>query len=339
MFRHILVPLDGSDRAEQALSVAARLARASQGMLTLFQAIDLAAEVKPYGIDAPYLAPQHVEDDFASTRNYLEQWSRTKLLSSLPVQTRVTSGNAAEAILAQATEPDEGACAPIDLIVMSSHGYTGMKRWFLGSVAEKVARHALVPVLILRDREALPPQDGAQPVRVLAPLDVSPRSQDALVPAAQLGAALSPDGQGALHLAHMVVPPERITLSEAKELLQVANQNLATIGETMCEEFAADHNSDLHPALSWSASLTNDIAEGIVRMAENGEEHEVAGKAPAFDLIALTTQGLSGGHRWQGGSMAERVLHATRLPLLLVRPQEMTRKDCQPLAQGARMRR
>lgn len=337
MFRHILVPLDGSACAEQALSLAACLVRASRGMLTLFQAIDLASEVSPYGIDAPYLAPQRIEDDFASARRYLEQRSRTKLLAGLPVQTRVTSGNAAEAILAQATEPGEGAEDPIDLIVMSSHGYTGMKRWFLGSVAEKVARHALIPVLILRDRDLLLPQDRTRPVRVLVPLDASPRSQDALVPAAQLGAALSPDGQGTLHLAHMIVPPERCTLSEIKELLQVANQNLATIGETMREEFADDDDSDLHPVLSWSATLTDDMAEGIVRMAENGEEHEdvKAGQAPAFDFIALTTQGLSGIHRWQGGSMAGRVLHSTHLPILLIRSQEVTRKDAQPLARGA----
>lgn len=84
MFRHILVPLDGSMRAEQALPIAARLARASRGTITLFQAVTLAYEVSPYGIEAPYLAPHRIEETLAISRHYLEQqrtggsfWSRS----------------------------------------------------------------------------------------------------------------------------------------------------------------------------------------------------------------------------------------------------------------------
>lgn len=80
---------------------------------------------------------------------------------------------------------------------------------------------------------------------------------------------------------------------------------------------------DLHPALTWSVSLTDDIAEEIVRIAEEGGENEAGGYVPASDLIALTTHGFGGLSHWQVGSIAERVLHATRLPILLVRPEDM----------------
>ena len=139
MFRHLLVPLDGSSRAEQVLPVVARLARASQGTVTLLRVVDLTHDAITYGMGAAYISQGIIEDELSAARSYLEQWRHDPSLAGTVVQTRVVSGNPAAAIIAQADEP------PIDLVILSSHGYTGMKRWLLGSVAEKVARHALVP--------------------------------------------------------------------------------------------------------------------------------------------------------------------------------------------------
>jgi nucleotide-binding universal stress UspA family protein len=232
-------------------------------------------------------------------------------------------GNPAELILMQTADPGEPV---IDVIVISSHGYTGMKRWMLGSIAEKVVRHALVPVLILREGGPLHTHlqpDGRKTVRVLVPLDTSPRSQDALAPAAQLIAALSSSGQGELHLAQMIVPPEKTNLREREELFQEASDNLAVIGESIREGLVALFGPELHPRLSWSVSFTDDIAEGIVHLAEEGEKRSAGETIPPSDSIALTTHGFGEGHRWQIGRIAERVLHATSLPVLLVRPEDM----------------
>lgn len=149
MFRHILVPLDGSARAEHVLPVAAKLARASQGTITLLRVVDLAHGALFYGTAGPYIGERILEEDLSIARDYLDDWRFDHSLEGIGLQRRVVPGNPAAAILAQAAKP------PIDLAVISSHGYTGMKRWFLGSVAEKVARHALVPVLILRDQKPL----------------------------------------------------------------------------------------------------------------------------------------------------------------------------------------
>lgn len=320
MFHHILVPLDGSSRAEQVLPVAARLARASQGTITLLRVVDLTHDAISYGIGAPYIAQHIIEDDLSNARSYLDQWRHNSTLAGTVVQTRVVAGNAAAAILAQAAEP------PIDLVVISSHGYTGLKRWILGSVAEKVARHSFAPVLILRDQEPFHihrSSDDSDVVRALVPLDTSPRSQDSLVPIAELVAALSTSSQGELHLTQMVVSNERVSTTEREELLAAAGQNLASIGQSIREGLVARFGPELHPALSWSVSLTDDIAEGIVRMAENGEESREYGKVAACDLIALTTHGSGGMHLWPVGSIAERVLRSTRLPMLIVRPEDV----------------
>jgi nucleotide-binding universal stress UspA family protein len=81
-----------------------------------------------------------------------------------------------------------------------------------------------------------------------------------------------------------------------------------------------------HLTLTWSITLDRDIAEGIVRIAEHGERSSEAGGVEATELISITTHGYIGIHKWTMGSIAERVLHAADLSLLLVRPADMLRE-------------
>ncbi|HEX7734189.1 MAG TPA: universal stress protein [Ktedonobacteraceae bacterium] len=324
MFRQIVVPLDGSERAEQVLPVAARLARATQSGITLLQVVDLTYTAISYGMGAPYISQRLIEDEISRARNYLEQWRHDRTLEGIMVQTQAVAGDPATVITTRAAE------LPIGLVVISSHGYTGMKRWLLGSVAEKVAQHALVPVLILHDNVPLhfhQTTEGRDFVRALVPLDTSPRSQDALAPAAEMVAALSAGGRGELRLAQMVVSPDRAGSRETEELLASARQNLATIGQTMRDGLVARFWPELYPALSWTVALTDDIAEGIVRLAESGEGDQRTEKGPECDLIVLTTHGAGGMRHWPVGSVAARVLHATSLPTLIVRPEDMIVKE------------
>ena len=235
MFQHILVPLDGSPRAEQVLPVAARLARVSGGTITLLNVVDFTHEAVSYGMGGPFFPPQTVENDLAAARSYLDQVSQRSDLARISLEKQVAVGNPAVTMLSCAEEQ------PLDLIVMSSHGYTGFKRWLLGSVAEKVARHAPVPVLILRDGEPLRIHqhlEGTSVVRALVPLDTSARSQDAITTAAALVAALSTPGHGALHLAQIVVMPEERGKREQEVLRSEARQNLDAIeiGRASCRE-------------------------------------------------------------------------------------------------------
>ncbi|HEU5380990.1 MAG TPA: universal stress protein [Ktedonobacteraceae bacterium] len=324
MFQHILVPLDGSSRAEQVLPVAVRLARASKGTITLLTVISMAPEAASYYMTGPFLPQTVFKQDLIASRNYLDQVAQRSDLAGITLEKQVDLGDPAETILSY-TEKH-----PVDLVVISSHGYTGMKRWLLGSVAEKIARHAPVPVLILRDGELLRTHtrfDGMGAVRALVPLDTSARSQDAIPPAADLVAALSSSEHGQLQLTQIVVVPEGANEMEKNELLHAAKQNLDAIGQSIREGLVAHVGPDLHLVLSWAVSMDSDIAEGIVRMAENGEQTADSGGAERCDLIAMTTHGITGIHRWTTGSITERVLHATRLPLLIVRPADMVEKE------------
>ncbi len=85
--------------------------------------------------------------------------------------------------------------------------------------------------------------------------------------------------------------------------------------------------SKQHIAVRWLVALDTDVAKGIVRMAETGEDAEGADRlAGACQLIAMSTHGRGGLQRLAMGSVTERVLHSTKRPILVVRPPEEVHK-------------
>lgn len=326
MLQRILVPLDGSLRAEQAIPVAARIAHISGGTLVLLQVTGIPLEYEPalyasYVAQTPFYAQELLNAELAKAQYYLVDLAQSERLKGITTVTEVRSGAAAPAIL------EFARAQQVDLIVMCSHGRTGFTRWALGSVAQKIARHSPVPVLVLRegnfehtDRVA----EAAQPVRALVALDGSPLAEAALVPAAQLVASLAAPAQGALHLAQIVTLPMLRSEQDykqhdgeaRKQALQEAIGYLSTVVDNLRNRWAVA----LDLKVTWSVAVNEDVADAIIRMAELGEEtgaYEVQG----CDLIAMATHGRGGLQRWMLGSITERVLDGTKLPLLIVRPQ------------------
>jgi len=87
--------------------------------------------------------------------------------------------------------------------------------------------------------------------------------------------------------------------------------------------------ADLKLPITWSVTIDDDIAAGIIRVAEDGEGAEGVEVCDGSDVIVMATHGYSGLQRWAMGSITERVLHASRLPLLIVRPSDMIEKGHQ----------
>ena len=325
MFQRILVPLDGSSRAEQALPVAARLANACDGTVVLLRVVTDANEFVAYRTLEPIPTQITINAAVAKARNYLKQVSEASSLTGIRTETVVGEGPAMATILFMATSYSN------DLIVMCSHGYTGTMRWALGSVVEKVAHHATIPVLLLREGGpalvSSHPHEGS--MRVLVPLDGSPQARTAIVPAAQLVAALSGQAQGTLHLTRVVAPPHvgAISLREREAMLQEIKQDLSTTAEDIREELIAAEVTNLKYPITWSITLDDDIAAGIISVAENGEDAEGAGVFGRCDAIAIATHGRGAFQRWMMGSITQRVLHTSKLPLLIVRPPDTADKD------------
>ena len=316
MFQHILVPLDGSGRAERAIPVAACIAHAMGGSLLFVRVVTQPGD-SLYMVE-PFVWPQEVAapTDYTPSE-YLETIARMPELHGIPVQTRVLTGTPAQQILscieAQA----------IDLVILSSRGETGLKRWAFGSVAQKVLRHSTAPVLILHESAGpLSNQhpDGRRPVRVLVTLDGSALAETALFPAAVLSAALSEPEKGSLHLVRVLPLPEPTSIAEAlsgaRQLdLSAAQMSLQGTEQALRDALQGEGDLSLHTSVVVHA----DVAEAIIRAAEEGVQATAEAEArEACDVIALATHGRSGPTRWALGSIAERVLDGTRLPLLVV---------------------
>ncbi len=320
MFKRILIPLDGSTRAESAIPVAARIARASKGTIVLLQVVNSPREYGVYLTQSSVWTEKDMEAEKAKATEYLTSIAQSEQMEGIGTKIEVISGPIAPTLLSYA-EPSRA-----DLIVMSSHGYTGFKRWVLGSVADKVIRHAQVPALVLREHEPLSAGSGHS-LRILVALDGSPLSEAVLDPVSQLVVALSEPSQGALHLLRVVdVPPtigawksQAYIGSEMREHMQQdAKVYLASVVAQVQEAFALDY--EYMPTITASVVTDADVAGAIIREAENTE----AGNT--YDLIAMSTHGRGGLERWTAGSVTERTLHGTKLPLLVVRPQKEGRK-------------
>lgn len=309
MFTRILVPLDGSTRAEQALPVAARIARASDGTVILAQVAAMPVDFQADEKKPPEIYSQAVEDEGRKLAvSYLASVVGKAELVGVKTETQVMYGDIAPSILDAARSLDA------DLIVMCSHGYTGFKRWALGSVAHKIVPHSRIPVLLLRDGG---PTLSNKAMRVLVALDGSPLAETALKPVVELMTALAPAEQRSLHLMRVVDIPvsygkfrsdAHFDQEIREDARREAHKYLATMAKRLTEEDFASANL----TVTTSVDINADVAEALVHKAEQAQDVE------AFDMIAMATHGRGGIQRWVMGSVTERVLHFTKLPLFIV---------------------
>jgi nucleotide-binding universal stress UspA family protein len=147
-FEHILVPLDGSSLAERALPVARVLAQKFDSQIILLRVLDIPSPTPP---------TSHPEVAIGWVREAREHALREAQSYLQAVQSKLDRQGIAAQVLLRDTSPaedilDVADTEGIDLIVISSHGRGGLARWAFGSVAEKVARHSLCPVLLVRPK-------------------------------------------------------------------------------------------------------------------------------------------------------------------------------------------
>ena len=322
MFQRILVPLDGTPQAEQALTVATRLARATDGTIILLQVVGIPADYSTYSYgvqitQTPMLAEDVLEAEQSRAETYMAEVQQSAQLAGMKTETRVVIGTAAATIQDIASEDH------CDIIVLCSHGDTGFKRWVLGGIAQKVSRHSPVPVLVLHEDGSAPDSvfpDPLRPLRsimALVALDGSTFAEAAIEPAANLVAALAAPAEGILLFTSIVSTPaaeqaadtNEKTLNDTKAYLNQAAQRYAGMAE------------QLNLLIKTSIASGKDVADALIRAAEEGEEvygKRLTGNA---DLIAIATHGRSALQHLLMGSVTERVLGSTKLPLLIVHAQ------------------
>jgi nucleotide-binding universal stress UspA family protein len=142
MYKKILIPLDGSDLSEHALQHLDSISINDDSGIILLRVVEPMTALIAGGSYALELAAEAKKQAKADAEAYLTKIATSLKKKGMRTETLVTEGVPADDIL------DYVAENKVDLVIMSTHGRSGISRWFAGSVAEKVIRHSTVPVLI-----------------------------------------------------------------------------------------------------------------------------------------------------------------------------------------------
>jgi len=140
----ILVPLDGSVLSEKALETAFTLAKLSGARITFLRVLRPVEDIIKIDEHHSIYVDQQIEYKTKRATKYLESIKDKAKTNSITTHTVLETGHAAETII------DYAKKNPVDLIVMATHGRTGLQRWVYGSTAGKVLNGASHPVLLVR---------------------------------------------------------------------------------------------------------------------------------------------------------------------------------------------
>jgi len=296
MFKHLLVPLDGSTLAEAALPAAAYLAQKLDARVTLVHVIEQDAPQEIHG-------QRHLVDP-DEARAYLDDVAGRAFPPGLRVKQHVHT--AAVSDIARSIVAHEDELAP-DLIVMCTHGQSGLRTWLFGSVAQQVIGLGTTPVLLIQPERA-EPSSGFTCHAMLVPLDGDPGHEHGLVVAAGLAQACGAN----LHLV-MVVPTLGTLPGEdsaAARLLPGATSALLDLAQSDAEAHLRQQVAQLQASgLPVTAAVQRgDAATTIIRTAEQ----------IGANLVVLGTHGRSGMEAFWSESVAPQVIGRSHVPLLLV---------------------
>lgn len=318
--KKILVPLDGSQLAEEALPLATQLVRANNAELLLLRVVPLSSCVPLAAVAPMDLAEPMREAAFIGAQAYLEQVITYEHLDGLNVHTDVVLGGAANTIIDYAQQQDA------DLIVMRSHGETGISRWIMGSTAQQLVRNCPVPVLVINTPHTQA-VTGRYASHVLIALDGSPLAEEAIRPAALLSAALAYPETGTIHLTRVVEclqPYGRQTLEQLKPINEEQRVNGETYLKNIQQRIRTGELAPLNLNITTSVVTYTDVEDITKRIIKESAYVGNTAELTGSDIIAMSTHGRHGFQHLLLGSFTEEVLDAARKPLLVVHASKTT---------------
>jgi nucleotide-binding universal stress UspA family protein len=295
MFKHLLVPLDGSSLAETALPAAAHLARILAARVTLLHLV----ERNP---------PSEVHHDrhltnAAEAGTYLEEIKQRAFPAEMTVECHVHTAeidDVARSIVEHISE-----LAP-DLIVMCTHGHGGLRRWLFGSKAQQVIALEKTPILLIPPTPAT--RSGFQCAHIVVPLDGDTEHEQGLRVATDLAQVC----HAALHLVFVIPTVSRLKGEDAATGRFLPTTMAAILD--MQQEEAAEY---------LGCHIVNLRDVGLTVSAEVARGDEVtaivaAVKRVAADLIVMGTHGKTGMDAFWSGSLTPLISDRSPVPLLLV---------------------
>ena len=304
MKRKILIPLDGSGFAERVLAFVKQMVKPQTSELLL---VYITQPSQYYTIVVPdAMHAVDISDWKEQTEKYLANKAAELQTEGYDVTYMMSEGDVASTICEVA---DDKA---VDLIAMTTHGRSGIAKWVLGSVADRVMRSANQPIFLVRPQEE--PQPPMPISRLLVPLDGSQLAEKALPEAL----ALAKENNGEIWLLQSVEFPEYWgeeyagmhtvpSMISTEEQEAAARAYLLQVAETLTAEKTP---AQIVVTTGHAASAISDV------VADND-----------IHLIVMSTHGRSGLSRWVFGSVAEKVVRLAECPILLIRTHDTNEED------------
>ncbi len=295
MFSHILVPLDGSALAESVMPHVVAMAKAFDARCTLLRVIELcyvAGQMMP-------VDPLDWRVNKAEGEAYLSARAERLRQEGLQVEQAVLEGSPAQQII------DFGQAQKADLIILSSHGQSGLSRWNVSSVVQKVLNQAHISTLVARAYLAVPHDWGAlQYEKIVVPLDGSQRAEYALSPATTLTGFYHAE----LVTVHVVArpemprraPPNQEDTELAERLIERNRQEMSRYLEQLQARVPVPFTSRL--------LVSDDVSTSLHSLVE----------AEQADLVVMSAHGYSGRTRQPYGSVTVDFIDYGATPLLII---------------------
>ena len=311
MYSKVIVPLDGSELAEQSLPYVRLVARSFSVPIELVEAFDVLPPAV-HGPSTTYARNRMLEEMRRRTRRYLAATADALNAEGYNCTSMAVQGVPSQAVVRHVSaDPDA-------LVVMSTHGRGGIARWALGSVADKVLNAAPNPILLVRSA-AQPGPDDVDFQTVLVPLDGSELAELSLSHAAAIARAcgadvsllrLSPTAE--YYRRHVIGPIVALSAS----------------GSEVDEFVSRELQAEAAEATGYLARVQHRLADepfGVDRVATRHVQHDdyaqsiIDHAVPDRALVVMTSHGRTGMGRVLMGSVTDRVIRHSTLPVLVVR--------------------
>lgn len=296
MFKHLLVPLDGSRLAEAALPAAVSLARSFGARVTLFHVIERDAPKEVHG-------ERHLDDPEEAVA-YLRQVAIRTFPAGVRVEFHVHDAPESSVSRSIALHGEEFG---IDLIVMCTHGRGGLKAFMYGRIAQRAAALSTIPVLFVQPGE---PQEARDFLcrRLLVPLDGNPEHEQGLAVARQLAGVYRAE----IDLVMVVHKIDTLPAEDAAaaRMLPLVTSALLDIAQQDAQAYLGGHVECFREkGLTVTAHvLRGDPVNSIAELAETTQA----------DLVVMGTHAKTGLHAFWSRSATPQLSRRLRMPILLV---------------------
>jgi nucleotide-binding universal stress UspA family protein len=298
--RTVLVPLDGSETGERALPWAKAVAGAdADADIVLMEVTPVASTIRSFNGQVIGTAETIQEGYRQMAETQLNDAIAKWFGEGARVSTVIASGDPSEQILAVAAEKKA------DLIVMSSHGRGAIGRFVSGSVADRVVRHAPVPVMIVGPEGAI--ATDAKVARIVAPVEDSELSRAAL----PIAAALSKSTNAPVTVINVVVPSNDVSAIYPGMIGTVP----PSAYENAQERMTADAKAVVDQAV---AALKGNGVDARGEIYQGGAANSIISALQPGDVIVLSSHARSGLARWVIGSTSMKLIRNGQAPVVIV---------------------